>query len=163
MEGTGSPLYVLKWKHWDMESGEPICALRASVRRISGNGYGGWGSPTANQPGGTAEQALERKRKAVSEGKQLGVSVTHLAHQAEIAGWGTPNTLDHMKSSNLEERRKRGGCSNLKDQVAGLPANGSHAQTEKPGQLNPAHSRWLMGYPPEWDDCAGTGMPSSPK
>jgi hypothetical protein len=35
--------------------------------------------------------------------------------------------------------------------------------TEKPGALNPEFVSWLMGFPPEWDACAPTAMPSSRK
>lgn len=42
LEGRGSPEYALILKHWDMESGPPICALRASVRRTSASVSEAW-------------------------------------------------------------------------------------------------------------------------
>jgi hypothetical protein len=58
MAVNGCQEYVLTWKRWDMKSGPPICALRASGRRISGKGYSGWQSPKASDcksPGSKAE------------------------------------------------------------------------------------------------------------
>lgn len=86
----------------------------------------GWGTPTANTPGGTPEQSLKRKETAA-----CGQSVTCLVHQVQL----------------LEPARLT---------ASGKMLIGSSAGMESGGQLNPAHSRWLMGLPQEWDDCAPT-------
>ena len=45
----------------------------------------------------------------------------------------------------------------LMDEVSGINANGSPAQMGKPVQLNPEHSRWLMGFPRRLELLEGYG------
>ena len=45
LDVNGSPEYELTWKRWDMQSGPPICQLRASARRTSVSDSGGWPTP----------------------------------------------------------------------------------------------------------------------
>jgi len=95
------------------------------------------------------------------------------------AGWSTPNTMDTLPARSQEaihrqfsvSRKGRTAPANLREQVHpelypngwatpraidprnGLPSqvlSGSTVETESTGQLNPALSRWLMGYPKEW-------------
>lgn len=73
-----------------------------------------------------------------------------------IRGWATPRAED-AESSGM--RHGRGIADTLSAQV-GQDLTSFHAGTEKRGALNPAHSRWLMGFPVEWDSCGATAMQS---
>jgi hypothetical protein len=102
-----------------------------------------------------------------------------LGREVWLAGWQTTRARGDAGGS----RYKTGDTTNLEDQIRwnlmhdpDLPLNvparltasgelltGSIAGMESGGQLNPAHSRWLMGLPPAWDDCAVTATQSMPK
>ena len=169
---NGSALYKVKCRKWDMSALPPIWGLRASGLRISDKDFIGW--PTCTTKDKTPSQEAIQKWIAGDRGKH-GLDLDAVA---QMAGWGTPNAMDHMKSVGLEKRKEKGGCANIKDQVClikgwitpsardwkdgnsilrgkengslGQQSIGLIARTGKSDRLNPEFCRWLMGYPEGW-------------
>jgi hypothetical protein len=125
-----------------------------------------WPTPQAtNVEEGLEDWAVRRERvratpraSGVHAGKTAGRDLQmNLGIAAQLASWATPQVSDQNGRRQPDGKRSIG----LNSQAHGPISSGSPAATGGRGQLNPAFSRWLMGYPAAWDDCAPTATRSS--
>ncbi len=192
LDVNGSPEYLLIWKEWAISGQEPICALRASARPTSGNDSTGWQTPTVqdahgrdrhNQKNGTVILSLLGQSRLAGwvtpqahdvSGRSQNQKAKHgtkhgcacLVNQAQLAGWPTPQANKQTKNSKDPKKLKENGVQTaLADAawLAGETPPSSPCGTENRAALNPAHSRWLMGFPVAWDSCGAMAMQSCRK
>src|SRR5208283_826912 len=133
LEGRGSTLYSLTWKDAVTPAGRSFSLLRASARRISDTELTGWPTPTKGNADGS-QMAKDASPTGVRpDGSKATVALPAIA---QLAG---PARLT----------------------ASGILQTGSTAETTNRGQLNPEHSRWLMGLPIGWENCAPTATRSA--
>ncbi len=120
---TGSTMFAIAWKERNTPLQVSISALRASVRRTSGNDSSGWPTPTANswkhpsnsgRRGGlnlqTAASLTGWNTPAATDGKggyrggrvrNGKISTDRLDVTAQLAGWPTPTTIDNNQVARM--------------------------------------------------------------
>lgn len=105
-----------------------------------------WATPAARdwKNGQASDETMGRNARPLNEQAVM------------LAGWDSPTVADGEKPTvadgeKLTERSKAGIPRQL---PSGPPSTSSPVGTARRGVLNPAHSRWLMGYPASWDRCS---------
>ena len=104
---NGSPEYVLIWKHWDMQSGPPICALRASAPRTSGKDFSGWPTPISSE----ARQGFQDRSRGM-KGTQESLTTQTVNQIPYPPPTGKPVWVVNAKQQGLEGHAGNGHSGN---------------------------------------------------
>lgn len=186
LDSRGSTLFTLTWKERRTPAGRLIYALRASARRTSAKDCTSVATPTCPAPHDTDNTAgVGRPRKGYGQDLAIQASLASVAtprsedsqcagahrgkpdtlhSQANLASVATPSQRDWKDS--VTEVNPDGSERLRVDQLprqaqladGGEIVTGGTGKTKSSGQLNPDYSRWLMGFPAAWGNCADLGI-----
>lgn len=158
----------------------------ASLAHEAQHHFAGWHSPTSSD--GNGGKGF-RKEMISAEGKMADGSKVSVGLSAQskwqdpetrksqghtvglqdevtiLAPWPTPAARDWKDGAapTILSSDRTDRLTHCVQQIPGPIQSMFSGETVASGQLNPEHSRWLMGLPPEWSYCMAMAMPSSPR